>query len=112
MPDQQRTVVPDFVGTPVHIAIENAAEQRILLTSDDLDGPSLHARTWPGLYWVTTQDIPPGTVLGRWSRVVVTYAAEGDTRSDVQAVPGDPPPTRAQHAETESIAERDPEPHE
>jgi len=99
MPDQQGTVVPDFVGTPVHIAIEKAAAQRILLTSDDLDGPSLHARTWPGLYWVTAQDVAPGTVIEGGARVVVTYVVEGGTRTDVQAVPIDPPPALIRHAE-------------
>lgn len=104
MPDQDRVVVPDFVGKAVHVANDEAAEKRILLTSHDLDGPSLHARTWPGLFWVTGQDVPAGSLVESWSRVVVTYVAAGGTQSAVGVAPSDPPPTLSAYAEPEDDA--------
>lgn len=95
--------MPDFVGTSAHIAIEHAADNRILLTGDDLGGASLHARTWPGPYGVTAQDVSPGTVVVCWSRVVVTYAVAGGTRSGAGTTPVDPPPALSQHAGRQSV---------
>ena len=107
MPEEGAVVVPDFVGMPVHIAIEEAAERRILLTAADFDGPSLHAQTWPGLYWVTAQDLPPGSVVGKWARIVVTYVVDGGTRSGVASPSPDPLPSLRQYADTEDDGSRE-----
>lgn len=104
MTSHGRTTVPEFVGMPVHVPIDEAADRRILLTGQDLDGPGLHAQTWPGLYWVTGQDVAPGTAVENWTRVVVTYIAEGGTRSGVSAEPLDPLPSLSQHAEPDDEA--------
>lgn len=104
MPEQDRVVVPDFVGKAVHVASDEAAQKRILLTSEDLDSPSLHARTWPGLFRVTAQDVPAGSLVESWTRVVVTYVAEGGTPSAVGAPPSDPSPALSAHADPEDDA--------
>ncbi|WP_397428221.1 PASTA domain-containing protein [Pseudarthrobacter sp. BRE9] len=57
--------VPDLVGQPVHIAQETAANLGFGLAAGDPDGPGLRSRTWPGLFWVTSQDPPAGSVLER-----------------------------------------------
>lgn len=108
MSDHAPTIAPDFVGTPVHVAIEAAAELHLVLTSDDQDGPGLHVRTWPGLYWVTAQDIAPGRRVGTGARITVTFVADGEARSEVESAPVVPPPALSPQAEPEDPAPRGP----
>lgn len=98
---ERRTVtVPDLVGQPVHIAQELAANVGFGLAAGDPDGPGLRTRTWPGLYWVTSQDPPTGSVLERGSQIRITFVEDGQARSDVRTQKGGSPPSL--HAEAES----------
>lgn len=97
---QARSVeVPDLIGQPVDIASEKAADVGLVLSGGDLDGPSLRSRTWPGLFWVTTQNPPPGAVVSWGSRVQVSFIEDGETRSDIPAQRGGPQPSLEMHAD-------------
>lgn len=83
MGERRRVVVPDFVGEPVHVAIEAAAERGLVLVGPDPDGPSLRALTWPGLFWVTAQSPAPDVTVEWGSAVEVAFIEDGPSRSDV-----------------------------
>jgi len=91
--------VPDLVGQPVHIAQETAANLGFGLAAGDPDGPGLRSRTWPGLFWVTSQDPPAGSVLERGSQIQITFVQDGQARSDVPEQTGGPTPSLQTHAE-------------
>ncbi|OZB50741.1 MAG: hypothetical protein B7X42_04370 [Thiomonas sp. 14-66-4] len=76
MAERRRVVVPDFVGEPVHVAIEAAAELGLVLVGPDPDGPSLRALTWPGLFWVTEQWTMPGIAVEWGSEVEIALKAQ------------------------------------
>ncbi len=101
MGERRRVVVPDFVGEPVHVAMEAAAEVGLVLVGPDPDGPSLRALTWPGLFWVTAQWTLPGIAVEWGSEVEVDFIEDGESRSDVRAGAGDPVPALSRHAEPE-----------
>ena len=105
MAERRRVVVPDFVGEPVHIAIETAAELGLVLVGPDPDGPSLRALTWPGLFWVTEQWTMPGIAVEWGSEVEIAFIEDGESRSEVRAGAGDPTPALSQHAEPERAAD-------
>ncbi|MFJ5957675.1 PASTA domain-containing protein [Paenarthrobacter sp. NPDC092416] len=63
MVERRAVTVPDLVGQPVHVVEEMAANIGLGLTDGNLDGPGIRSRTWPGLFWVTSQDPPAGSVL-------------------------------------------------
>jgi len=94
-------IVPDLVGQAVDIANEEATDVGLVLSGGDPDGPSLRARTWPGLFWVTAQDPLPGTVVSRGSSVQISFREDGETRSDVAAQTGGPLPSLEMHADAE-----------
>lgn len=79
-----RVIVPDLVGQPVHIAREIAAELGLGLASDNPDGPGLRSRTWPGLFWVSTQDPSPGSAVESGEQVRITFVADGEPESDTE----------------------------
>lgn len=91
--------VPDFVGQPVHIAREAATRIGLGLASGDPDGPGLGSRTWPGLFWVTSQDPSAGSLVKEGTQVRVTFIEDGQARSDVPARPGGPLPSLKAHAQ-------------
>jgi beta-lactam-binding protein with PASTA domain len=98
---ERRTVtVPDLVGQPVHIVEEMAANIGLGLTDGNPDGPGMRSRTWPGLFWVTSQDPPAGSVLEWGSQIRITFVEDGQTRSDVPAQTGGPA-APSLHAEAE-----------
>ncbi|MFJ4167321.1 PASTA domain-containing protein [Microbacterium sp. NPDC089698] len=101
MGERRRVLVPDFVGEPVHVAIEAAAELGLVLVGADPDGPSLHALTWPGLFWVTAQWTQPGITVEWGSEVEVEVIEDGESRSDARADAGDPAPALSEHAAPE-----------
>jgi beta-lactam-binding protein with PASTA domain len=97
--ERQMLNVPDLIGQPVHIAQEIAANLGFGLAAGDPDGPGLRSRTWPGLYWVTSQDPPAGSVLERGSQIQITFLQDGQARSDVPEQTGGPTPSLQTHAE-------------
>ncbi|MFC9770600.1 PASTA domain-containing protein [Pseudarthrobacter sp. NPDC127529] len=84
--------VPDLVGQPVHIAADIAANAGFGLAAGDPDGPGLRSRTWPGLFWVTSQDPSAGSVLEPGSQIRITFVQDGQARSGVPEQTGGPPP--------------------
>ena len=101
MDERQKLTVPDLVGQPVHIAQEMAANIGFGLASGDPDGPGLRSRTWPGLFWVTSQDPSAGSFLERGSQIRITFVQDGQARSDVPEETGGPTPSLKSHAEAE-----------
>lgn len=95
-------IVPDFVGQPVHIAIEVAIGFGLGRSSGDPDGPGLRSRTWPGLFWVTAQDPPAGAAAQCGDQVRITFVEDGEARSDVAARANGPLPSLFSHADPES----------
>lgn len=101
MDERQKLTVPDLVGRPVHIAQEMAANIGFGLAAGDPDGPGLRSRTWPGLFWVTSQDPSAGSVLERGSQIRITFVQDGQARSDVPEQTGGPTPSVKSHADAE-----------
>jgi beta-lactam-binding protein with PASTA domain len=101
MAERQMLTVPDLVGQPVHIAQEIASNIGFGLAAGDPDGPGLRSRTWPGLFWVSSQDPSAGSVLERGSQIRNTFVQDGQARSDVPEQTGGPPPSHRSHAEPE-----------
>lgn len=101
MVERQTLTVPDLVGKPVHIAQEIAADIGFGLAAGNPDGPGLRSRTWPGLFWVTSQDPSAGSVLERGSQIHITFVQDGQARSDVPVQTGGPTPSLESHAEPE-----------
>ena len=99
MVERPTATVPDLVGRPVDIANELAAEVGLVLSGADPDGPGIRSRTWPGLFWVTSQDPPAGSVIERGSHVRVTFVEDGQSRSDVPAQTGGPLPSLERDAD-------------
>ncbi|MCP2048965.1 UNVERIFIED_ORG: beta-lactam-binding protein with PASTA domain [Paenarthrobacter nicotinovorans] len=99
MVERQMLNVPDLVGQPVHIAQETAAYLGFGLAAGAPDGPGLRSRTWPGLFWVTSQDPHAGSVLARGSQIQITFVQDGQARSDVTEQTGGPTPSLQTHAE-------------
>lgn len=99
MAERPTVTVPDLVGQPVDIATGMAAAIGLVLSSGDLDGPSIRARTWPGLFWVTTQDPRAGAIVERGSPVRITFVEDGQARSDVPAQTRGPLPSLESHAD-------------
>ena len=102
MTRRETVTVPDLVGQPVDIASEMAAAIGLVLSSDDPDGPSIRSRTWPGLFWVTAQDPPAGSVVERGSEVRAAFVEDGQGRSDVPAQTGGPLPSLEIHADAKN----------
>jgi hypothetical protein len=76
-----RVVVPDLVGLLVQDAGHEAAV--VVVVAADVDGPPLGALAWPGLWVVTAQDPEPGTEVGKWENVRVTFRrADGGEAGD------------------------------
>jgi beta-lactam-binding protein with PASTA domain len=99
---ERRTVtVPDLVGQPVHIVEEMAANIGLGLTDGNPDGPGMRSRSWPGLFWVTSQDPSAGSVLEWGSQITITFVQDGQARSDMPAQTGGPTPSLKSHAEAE-----------
>ncbi|MDR6868189.1 beta-lactam-binding protein with PASTA domain [Microbacterium resistens] len=101
MIERRSVVIPDFVGKPVHVARDIAVNAGIDLASGDPDGPGLGSLTWPGLFWVTSQDPAAGTAVEPRTQVRITFLKDGQARSDVPAQTGGPLPSLKSHAEPE-----------
>ena len=102
--DPRTVLVLDFIGQPVHVARAAAEEAGLDLVGDDPDGPGIGMRTWPGVFWVTSQHPAPGAVVAHGDRVVVTFVEDGQARSDVPRRVDGPPPSlsaRARPASTD-----------
>ena len=100
-----RVIVPHLVGHPVHVAREIAAAVGLGRASYDPDGPSLGSLTWPGLFWVSTQDPPAGSAIESSEQVRITFVEDGEARSGVPADATAPLPTLTSHAEPDVGAE-------
>lgn len=98
---RRNIVVPDLVGKPVHIAQEIAAKMGLGVRSGDPDGPGLGTRTWPGLFWVTSQDPSAGTAVEPGIQISITFVEDGQARSDVPTQAVGPTPSLIAHAEPE-----------
>lgn len=70
--------VPDVVGLPFHIGRDRAADAGVVLANPDPDGPPIGALAWPGSYYITRQNPPPGTRLHEWDSVAVEVTKHGD----------------------------------
>lgn len=103
MVERQSVTVPRLVGQPVHIAREMAARMGLGLSSGDPDGPGIGSRTWPGLFWVTSQDPATGSVVELGSHVRDTFVADGQGRSEVPAQRGGPMPSLVSHADAQGL---------
>ncbi|OAE01975.1 PASTA domain-containing protein [Arthrobacter sp. OY3WO11] len=101
MVERQMLTVPDLVGQPVHIAQEMAADVGFGLAAGDPDGPGLRSRTWPGLFWVTSQDPTAGSFLEPGSQIRITFVQDGQARSGMPEQAGGPKPSLQRHAEAE-----------
>lgn len=101
MAEREMVIVPDLVGRPVHLAREAAVDIGLGLASGDPDGPGIGSRTWPGLFWVTAQDPPPGSAVERGTQIRVTFVEDGQARSDVPARSDGPLPSLMSHARPE-----------
>ena len=102
MAEYPTVTVPDLVGQPVDIATEMAAAIGLLLSSGNPDGPGIRSRTRPGLFWVTAQDLPAGSVVQRGTQMRVTFVEDGQARSDVPAQTSGPLPSLESHADAKN----------
>lgn len=84
----EMVTAPDLVGQPVHIAREIAAMVGLGLASGDPDGPGLGSRTWPGLFWVTSQEPAAGASVERGTQIRIEFVEDGQTRSGVPVLTG------------------------
>lgn len=84
--------MPDVVGMAFQDARELADRLRLVLASEDPDGPPIGVFAWPGLFFVTSQDPPAGSDLGEWESIRVTLVKDEDGKA---GVPGRvvPPPS-------------------
>ncbi|WP_425459330.1 hypothetical protein [Gryllotalpicola protaetiae] len=57
-------------------AREVTAKLRIVLVSETLDGPGLGAQTWPDIYFIRSQEPPPGAALDPGGLVTITFELE------------------------------------
>lgn len=99
--DGELVVVPEVVGKPFHVGVEIAAEAGLTLANPDPDGPPMGALAWPGLFYITAQEPPPGTEVSRWTDVVVEITPYGVSGSDVPRVPSTAPPIDVAHAKAQ-----------
>lgn len=76
MAGKDEVIVPDFVGQPVHIARIVAADSGLSLATDDPDGPGLGARTWLGLFWITSQEPPAGHTVTAGTHIRITFVPD------------------------------------
>ncbi|MEV7694007.1 PASTA domain-containing protein [Microbacterium sp. NPDC089189] len=79
----ETVIVPDLVGQPVHVARDAAATVGLGLASGDPDGPGIGSRTWPGLFWVTSQEPPAGSSVERGSQIRIEFVEDGQARAGV-----------------------------
>lgn len=101
--DTPTVIVPDLVGQYVHIARDQLKKLGLDIAGAEPDGVPITAATWPGLYYVTAQNPPPGSVVHRGDQVQVTYVADGNDRLDAPALTGPPPQRLVAHADPEEI---------
>lgn len=102
MVERRTLTVPDLVGQPVHIAQDLAASIGFGLAAGDPDGPGLRSRTWPGLFWVTSQDPSAGSALEWGSQISITFVQDGEARSGVRQQTGGPIPSLKNQAQAEN----------
>ncbi|MCS4276609.1 hypothetical protein M2390_001803 [Mycetocola sp. BIGb0189] len=72
---RSKLLVPDCVGQPVHIARDTARELGLSLANIDIDGPPVGALSWPGLYYITSQNPLAGEPANEGDWIFVTIAA-------------------------------------
>jgi hypothetical protein len=93
--------VPDVVGLPFRIGRDVATEAGVALANPDPDGPPIGGLAWPGLFYITSQDPAPGTVLHEWDSVRVQIVKHGNSPDRAPAAPHPLPPEDAAHAHPE-----------
>ena len=92
-----RAVVPDLRGMLVSEARLHGEQAGLVVVSQDPDGPPLGALTWPGVWFVVSQDPPPGEQVARGSSVRITFGRQNGGGAGVRE-PRRPPPDRGEHA--------------
>ncbi len=87
--DPARSVaVPALTGLPVPIANSVGRAAGVVVVIADVDGAPLASLTWPGTWFVTSQDRAAGSRVPIWDTVRVTF------RRDDGDEPGDREPRR------------------
>jgi beta-lactam-binding protein with PASTA domain len=69
-----RVTVPLLTAMTVQEARSVGHKSGVVVTSADVDGPPLGARTWPGVWIVTAQRPAAGSLVPRGSAVVIEWA--------------------------------------
>lgn len=110
-----RVTVPDVVGMPFHVGRDIASAAGVVLANPDPDGPPIAALTWPGLFYITSQNPSAGTELYRWDSVAVEVSAHGTAESGAISDTPPLPPIDSAHAVPEhehfvTLAKRQPSP--
>lgn len=90
---EEWVAVPALVGLDVRDARELCAESSLVAVSDDPDGASLGARTWPGYFVVTAQDPAAGLLAKRGDTIVIAFVRETDADDANDRLPSEPPPS-------------------
>jgi hypothetical protein len=65
--------VPHLVGLTVPNAWQHGTDVGVVVTSTDVDGPPLAARTWPGTWVVTAQHPPAGRRVAQGAAVAIEF---------------------------------------
>jgi beta-lactam-binding protein with PASTA domain len=73
-PRVARVTVPVLTAMTVQEARRVGHKSGLVVTSADVDGPPLGARTWSGTWIVTAQRPAAGSRVPRWSAVVIEWA--------------------------------------
>lgn len=95
----ERVTVPNVVGLPFHVGRDLASEAGVTLANPDPDGPPIGALAWPGLFYITWQDPPGGSEVGRWDSIRVEVVKHGDAQSNAIRKDPSPPPADSAHAQ-------------
>ena len=72
-PEVPSVAVPSLIGMTVREARNVGHRSGVVVTSADIDGPPLGALTWPGTWTVTAQRPVAGSLVERWSTVVIEF---------------------------------------
>lgn len=99
--------VPQVVGRPFHVGRDLAEAAGVTLANTDPDGPPIGALAWPGLFYIATQDPPPGASLLEHDSVTITVVRHGETPHASLRPPANPPPVLDAHASPEPDPNRE-----
>jgi len=88
----QSVAVPALTGLPVPRAHDVGRAAGVIVVSADSDAAPLASLTWPGSWFVTSQDPAAGSRVPMWDTVRVTFRRDdGDEPGDRE--PRRPPPS-------------------